>query len=243
MFFQLLFIHLFRPFLNYSQKTSPLPPTVSPRRLCTQAAAAISKLLRLYKRSHGLRQIPNIVVYMAHSACTIHLLNLPDKNASRDITHGVKHMEEIAETWLCARRTLAILSMLSKKWRTELPEEAAVVLARTNARFGAWSGETQVKGPPQRNGRSSASATAGAKLTTEKTQALNPMTSMHAPIGHSNSLALSSNGNVPTAAPHISQERTFPQPSTFDFQRLWPQHPPSHTPSPPITAHAARNPA
>ena len=97
MFFQLLFIHLFRPFLKYTQSTSPLPQSVSPRKLCTQAAAMISKLMRLYKRSHGLRQICNIAVYIVHSACTIHLLNLPDKNARRDIVHGVKHLEEIAE--------------------------------------------------------------------------------------------------------------------------------------------------
>lgn len=141
MFFQLLFIHLFRPFLKYTQATSPLPQTVSPRKLCTQAAAMISKLMRLYKRSHGLRQICNIAVYIVHSACTIHMLNLPDKNARRDIVHGVKHLEEIAEGWLCARRTLGILSVLARKWSVELPEEAAAVLTRTDAKFGRYSAE------------------------------------------------------------------------------------------------------
>lgn len=98
----------------------------------------ISKLIRLYKRSHGLRQICNIAVYILHTACTIHLLNLPDKNAKRDITHGIKHLEEMAEGWLCARRTLAILSVLSRKWKVELPHDAAEVLARTDAKYGAW---------------------------------------------------------------------------------------------------------
>ncbi|KAK3112225.1 Nitrogen assimilation transcription factor nit-4 [Teratosphaeriaceae sp. CCFEE 6253] len=143
MFFQLLFIHLFRPFLKYTQQTSPLPNNVSPRKLCTQAAGMISKLMRLYKRSHGLRQICNIAVYIVHSACTIHLLNLPEKNARRDIVHGVKHLEEIAEGWLCARRTLGILSVLARKWTVELPEEATAVLARTDAKFGAYTGEIQ----------------------------------------------------------------------------------------------------
>lgn len=139
MFFQLLYIHLFRPFLKYNPNNSPLPATVSPRKLCTQAAAMISKLLRLYKRSHGLRQICNICVYIAHSACTIHLLNLPEKNAKRDIIHGVKHLEEIAEGWLCARRTLGILSVLANRWKVELPEEAATVLSRTDAKYGPWN--------------------------------------------------------------------------------------------------------
>jgi hypothetical protein len=145
MFFQLLYIHLFRPFLKYNPNNSPLPAHVSPRKLCTTAAGMISKLLRLYKRSHGLRQICNIAVYIAHSACTIHLLNLPEKNAKRDIIHGVKHLEEIAEGWLCARRTLSILSVLAKKWEIDLPDEAATVLARTDAKFGHYSEVTSPK--------------------------------------------------------------------------------------------------
>jgi hypothetical protein len=139
MFYHLLYIHLFRPFLKYNPSTSPLPTHVSPRKLCTQAASLISKLMRLYKRTYGLRQICNIAVYMVHSACTIHLLNLPDKLAKRDIIHGVKHMEEIAEDWLCARRTLSILSVLARKWKIELPEEASTVLARTDAKYGTFS--------------------------------------------------------------------------------------------------------
>lgn len=105
--------------------------------MCTHAAATISKLLRLYKRTYGLRQICNIAVYITHSACTIHLLNLPEKNARRDVIHGVRQLEEIAESWICARRTLCILSVQVRKWKTELPEEAKEVLARTDAKFGS----------------------------------------------------------------------------------------------------------
>ncbi|KAI0879448.1 fungal-specific transcription factor domain-containing protein [Hypoxylon argillaceum] len=139
MFFHLQYIHLFRPFLRYAPKASPLPPHVSPRRICTANAGAISKLMRLYKKTYNLRQICNIAVYMLHSACTIHLLNLPEKTARRDIIHGVKHLEEIAEDWLCGRRTLSIISVLSRKWRVELPEEAAQVLQRTDERWGTFN--------------------------------------------------------------------------------------------------------
>jgi hypothetical protein len=139
MFFHLQYIHLFRPFLRYAPKASPLPPHVSPRRICTANAGAISKLMRLYKKTYNLRQICNIAVYMLHSACTIHLLNLPEKTARRDIIHGVKHLEEIAEDWLCGRRTLSIISVLSRKWRVELPEEAAQVLLRTDERWGTFN--------------------------------------------------------------------------------------------------------
>ncbi|KAI0432116.1 fungal-specific transcription factor domain-containing protein [Xylaria sp. FL1042] len=139
MFFHLQYIHLFRPFLRYVPKTSPLPPHVSPRRICTANAGAISKLMRLYKKIYNLRQICNIAVYMLHSACTIHLLNLPEKTARRDIIHGVKHLEEIAEDWLCGRRALSIISVLSRKWSVELPDEAAQVLQRTDERWGTFN--------------------------------------------------------------------------------------------------------
>ncbi len=137
MFFQLLFIHLFRPFLKYKQATSPLPSHVSPRKFLTHAASMISKLLRLYKRTYGLRQICNIAVYISHSACTVHLLNLPDKNAARDIIHGLKHLEEIGDSWLCARRTLGILHNVAGRWKIELPEEASKTLQRAREKFGS----------------------------------------------------------------------------------------------------------
>ena len=67
------------------------------------------------------------------------VLHRPDKNARRDIVHGCKHLEEISAGWICASRTLGILSLLAKKWQVELPEEAAAVLARTDRKHGAIS--------------------------------------------------------------------------------------------------------
>lgn len=136
MFYHLQYIHLFRPFLKYNPSTSPLPPHVSPRRICTANAGFISKLMRLYKKLYNLRQICNIAVYMLHSACTIHLLNLPEKTARRDIIHGVRHLEEMAEDWPCAQRTLSIISVLARKWKCELPEDVSIVLKRTDEKYG-----------------------------------------------------------------------------------------------------------
>ncbi|EXJ84178.1 hypothetical protein A1O3_04845 [Capronia epimyces CBS 606.96] len=136
MFYQLLYIHLYRPFLRYTRTTSPLPAHISPRKYCTQGAAAVSKLLRLYKRTHGLRQICNIAIYITHSACTIHLLNLPDKNARRDIIHGVKHLEEMGDCWTAARRTLRVLRLCADRWKIEVPEEAETVFTRAKGKWG-----------------------------------------------------------------------------------------------------------
>ncbi|TVY36267.1 Nitrogen assimilation transcription factor [Lachnellula subtilissima] len=173
MFFHLLYIHLFRPFLKYNPSTSPLPSHVSPRKLCTQAAASVSKLMRLYKRTYGLRQICNIAVYIVHSACTIHLLNLPEKTAKRDIIHGVKHLEEIAEDWLCARRTLSILSVLARKWKIDLPAEAAQVFTRADAKFGFFS-TSDVPSPKQELVVTTPPPTLTSPLHIPQLQAINP---------------------------------------------------------------------
>lgn len=138
MFFQLQLIHLYRPFLKYTKSTTPLPPHISPRKMCTQAALAISKLLRLYERTYGFRQICNIAVYITHAACTIHLLDLPDKSAERDVLRGLQHLEEMAEGWPNARRSIRILDISVEQWRIKLPREAAVIFERSLNRWGQW---------------------------------------------------------------------------------------------------------
>ncbi|CAI7627405.1 unnamed protein product [Penicillium viridicatum] len=147
MLYQLQIIHLYRPFLKYTKANTPLPSHVSPRKICTQAAATVSKLLRIYKRGYGLKQICNIAVYIAHTTCTVHLLNLPDKNAQRDVIHGLKNLEEMAEGWLCARRTLRILDISANKWQVELPPEAISVFERTHNKWGSWGSWDQATSP------------------------------------------------------------------------------------------------
>lgn len=147
MFYHLLLIHLYRPFLKYTKSTSPLPQHVSPRRLCTQAASSISKLLRVYKRAYSFGQICNVAVYIAHTACTIHLLSLSEKNAERDLIHGLLNLEEIGESWLCARRTLRILDISANKWQVPLPQEASAIFERTHVRWGMWGSWDQPTSP------------------------------------------------------------------------------------------------
>ncbi|KAF3803935.1 Nitrogen assimilation transcription factor nit-4 [Colletotrichum gloeosporioides] len=180
MFFHLQYIHLFRPFLKYTPAASPLPSHVSPRRICTANAGAMSKLMRLYKKSWNLRQICNIAVYMIHSACTIHLLNLPEKTAKRDIIHGVKHLEEIAEDWPCARRTLSIISVLARKWNVELPEEASVVLQRTDEKYGHFN-TSDVPTPRSNTTASPSQQPASHVPTTTEPESLSPITQYNLP--------------------------------------------------------------
>lgn len=256
MFFQLLYIHLFRPFLKYNPDNSPLPPNVSPRKHCTQAAAMISKLLRLYKRSHGLRQICNICVYIAHSACTIHLLNLPEKNAKRDIIHGIKHLEEIAEGWLCARRTLGILSVLARKWKVDLPEEAAAVLARTDEKFGPWN-EISTPKPVRAEPVAMTDHHLTASPTQEFSPGLQPYNMSIADVATPNfpsrtqastsSAAATYVSHPPSYAHHSTSFRRDPSsipPTDLTHTRLQ-RHPsdPTNHPTPNQTAHTPATPA
>ncbi|KAL7921677.1 fungal-specific transcription factor domain-containing protein [Trichoderma austrokoningii] len=233
-FFHLQYIHLFRPFLKYSPSASPLPSHISPRRICTANAGAISKLMRLYKKSWNLRQVCNIAVYMIHSACTVHLLNLPEKTAKRDLTHGLRHLEEIAEDWLCARRTLSILSVLARKWKCELPEDAEMILKRTDERFEYYS-TSEVPSPGSSNiapispGTSEEGTAAAARLEYAQMRHQNPepiaqpalQTSIEERMSMDSPLAMT-NGN-----PLSGQQVMAMDPSQIDFQDImlgaWPQ--------------------
>jgi hypothetical protein len=149
MFHQTLYIHLFRPFLKFSAATTSTLSHLDPRKACLGAATTMSKYLRFYKRRYGLRQICNVAGYFIHSACTIHLLNLGQKTAKRDIVQGLKSLEEIGEFWLVAKRALIIVGILVKRWRIELPEEAEGVLRRCwveGRRFGLGAEVERVLG-------------------------------------------------------------------------------------------------
>ena len=228
MFFQLLFIHLYRPFLKYTRTTSPLPSHVSPRKFCTQAAGAISKLLRLYKRTHGLRQICNIAVYITHSACTIHLLNLPDKNAMRDIIHGVKHLEEIGECWTCARRTLLMLNMSATKWKIDLPDEAAATFTRAAAKWGTTDFAASPTGgfsetSPQLHSKSANSTSGPSQDPHDGPVKVRQSSSIHSPLPHVHNGLLPSMARSPSSS--MSEARrssgglSLPPQSASDLNR------------------------
>lgn len=231
MFFQLLFIHLFRPFLKYKPAASPLPSHVSPRKFLTHAASMISKLLRLYKRTHGLRQICNIVVYISHSASTVHLLNLPDKNAARDLVHGLKHLEEIGEGWLCARRTLGILQTVAGRWKIELPEEADKTLQRAKEKFGVLNSPDREATPKADNSMPPPPTPmqplpppiTKPKAEPNVNQHLNPANGISSNGFFPNTAPLASPMPVPDM-PHLDGILTMPPPPTNDFNTKSRQH-------------------
>jgi hypothetical protein len=145
--------------------------------------------MRLYKKMYDLRQICNIAVYMVHSACAIHILNLPEKTAKRDVIHGVKHLEEIAEDWVCARRSLSILSVLARKWKIDLPEEAALVLQRTDEKYGTVS-TSDVPSPNRSGAHSVAQSPQSVPSPSNNQDQYNPGNQYDTPAGQPMSLDL-----------------------------------------------------
>ena len=150
-----------------------------------------------------------------HSACTIHLLNLPEKDAKRDIIHGVKNLEEIAEDWLCAQRTLSIISVLARKWKSELPEEATAVLARTDAKYGFFS-TADVPSPKSDHRAHSPTAITSKQATLKQAQKISD-------IPHSQNCLIESLYNyalpVGSQAPNIDADVSSVTSSKLQFQQ------------------------
>ncbi|KAM0449004.1 hypothetical protein ACHAPV_007689 [Trichoderma viride] len=175
--------------------------------------------------------LPNVILMLA---CTIHLLNLPEKTAKRDLNHGIRHLEEIAEDWLCARRTLSILSVLARKWRCELPEDAEMILKRTDERFEYYS-TSEVPSPgsssnvaPTSPGISEEGAATATRLEYGQIRHQNSdpiaqpalQTSIEERMSMDSPLAMT-NGN-----PLSSQQVMAMDPTQMDFQDIlnaWPQ--------------------
>lgn len=190
--------------------------------------------MRLYKKSWNLRQICNIAVYMIHSACTIHLLNLPEKTAKRDLTHGLKHLEEIAEDWLCARRTLSILSVLARKWKCEIPEDAEIILKRTDERFEYYS-TSEVPSPgssnmapisPVTSEEGTVQATTRHDFQVARHPTSEPMAQPTIRTSIEERLSMDSPLSVGNGMPHTDQRGMVMDPTQMDYQSIlgaWPQ--------------------
>ncbi|KAL7271859.1 hypothetical protein RUND412_005362 [Rhizina undulata] len=223
MFHQTLYIHLFRPFLKHSSSASSPLSHVDPRKMCLSAATTISKYLRFYKRRYGLRQICNVAGYFIHSACTIHLLNLPQKTAKRDIVQGLKSLEEIGDCWLVARRALVIVGILVRRWGIELPPEAVECLNKVKGeakRFGLVDGDVK-----------------GAKADSKPEAKMKGVRSTGTVPGASTTVRTATQNTPPIARLDVVREETIPPTSPYTQsltpQPLIPQPPLVPTTSPP----------
>lgn len=121
MYYHSAVLLLFRPFL----KVVLMDSEISPRQKCTESARKISSLASTYNRIYGLRCSIVTLTHLICTACIIHLLDLPDISAARDLEQGIRDLKNLAVNHAIANRYLHTILGLSEQWHMRLPENVA----------------------------------------------------------------------------------------------------------------------
>jgi len=145
MYYHFAILLLFRPLI----KLRIIGSSISPRDVCSQAADAISGLLRSYSQLYTLRRTPSFVPYFVLTSSIMHLAigatlsgeqkqsgesestqsgqssqpGRPPKIGPRvveAITRGIADLTEMAPCHFFAEQALNILRFLAKKWNIEV---------------------------------------------------------------------------------------------------------------------------
>ena len=104
---------LFRPFI----KLEIVGSHSAPRDICTQAADAISALVKSYNQLYSLRRTPSFVPYFVLTSSITHLVTLGNSNSNPDkIRQGLADLEELTDCHAFAVRALEILRYLVRHW-------------------------------------------------------------------------------------------------------------------------------
>ncbi|KAB8337010.1 hypothetical protein FH972_021314 [Carpinus fangiana] len=126
MYYWVAILHLFRPFLKATIHNSD----ISPREVCRQAANNISDLMHEHARLYQRKGIYMFQVHCLLSACTIHIINIPSIQATRQFTEACNTFQELIPGNEWARSCLHVLRNLVEKWNLILPLEAEEALCR-----------------------------------------------------------------------------------------------------------------
>ncbi|KAK3372350.1 fungal-specific transcription factor domain-containing protein [Podospora didyma] len=150
MYYHFAILLLFRPLI----KLRIIGSSISPRDVCSQAADAISGLLRSYSQLYTLRRTPSFVPYFVLTSSIMHLaigatfsevspLPADDESANSGpspqtvkpkvsprvaeaITRGIADLTEMAPCHHFAEQALNILRFLAKKWNIDVDIQATV---------------------------------------------------------------------------------------------------------------------
>ncbi|KAK4231468.1 nitrogen assimilation transcription factor nit-4 [Podospora fimiseda] len=148
MYYHFAILLLFRPLI----KLRIIGSSISPRDVCSQAADAISGLLRSYSQLYTLRRTPSFVPYFVLTSSIMHLAisttrtNPPpgsgpnsastasstpaaqgeiDPNVTDAISRGIADLTEMAPCHHFAEQALNILKYLAKKWNIDIEIKTA----------------------------------------------------------------------------------------------------------------------
>ncbi|KAK3996365.1 fungal-specific transcription factor domain-containing protein [Cladorrhinum sp. PSN332] len=148
MYYHFAILLLFRPLI----KLRIIGSSISPRDVCSQAADAISGLLRSYSQLYTLRRTPSFVPYFVLTSSIMHLAisttrtepppgggsdstpSVPstpagqakiDPNVTDAISRGIADLTEMAPCHHFAEQALNILKYLAKKWNIDVEIKTA----------------------------------------------------------------------------------------------------------------------
>jgi hypothetical protein len=131
MYYHFAILLLFRPLI----KLRLIGSLVTPRDVCSQAADAISSLLRSYSQLYTLRRTPSFVPYFVLTSSIMHLaigatfskagdaeqaMPSVEPRVAEAIRSGIADLTEMAPCHFFAEQALNILRYLAKKWRIDV---------------------------------------------------------------------------------------------------------------------------
>lgn len=145
-------IHLFRPFLRVSfvQNTKP------PREICTEAAIAVSELMKLYSRTYSMRRAYFVIVHSAMSAAIIHLVNISGQNSSTTmaveaadyLSDIIRMLHEMHPTYPIMAQYFKVIRGLVSKWVPVVPPNVRDALQAIDLPSPLSSDSTSGLSPP-----------------------------------------------------------------------------------------------
>jgi len=119
LYYHFAILMLFRPFVRLRIIASD----VSPRQVCTQAADAISAIIRSYSNLYTLQRTPSFVPYVVLSSGIFHLAVLQDDMSSAynkgQLIQNISDLKEMSSCHGFATQALDILRFLAQLWEVD----------------------------------------------------------------------------------------------------------------------------
>lgn len=113
MYYHFAILLLFRPFI----KVEIVASSLSPRDICSQAANAITTLVRSYSHLYTLRRTPSFVPYFVLTSAITHAVTLGTSRAGPEqLIQGLEDLKEMRGAHGFANRGIDILHYLINHW-------------------------------------------------------------------------------------------------------------------------------
>jgi hypothetical protein len=163
--FYAISIFLHRPFFSRKVATASRETDEVSRqaqRTCVQAAQAMVKLLKIFRKQHTLRQTNVQIVHLVFTASLIHIYNTctstgkEAENAMADLQFCCQSLSEIGQAYKNSTRALEVIICIKREWQNKaktarLKRSSSTVDLNAQRKRRATD-ETQVDRHPLANG-------------------------------------------------------------------------------------------